>query len=343
MRGLEYVQTTICHEGELGTLQRIAEAETRFGNFQNAVIFNYSMYDLRSKDFKMEMVTVTKYNFTTAVYAVLGNGFFDLVYRAVVYKFALHFDLQAECDSSAPDYSEFSEQEMAFLVSIFVHFNIPETGGAVQKILTVWQYIQASMTLESQLDGSVLQAFFDGECGDEANGPWIAESIRFAVLLAFTETAGMATALDDFEEFMTYLEEQNHHVVLPSYHPRLSEPSEQTEDFILSMRIFTTDPEIVRYGRGEMSWNVFEMDMECVRAFWANEVSDLLFKALTSGERPGLSFDPFKLRNVTNQACNQPIGYPVVVSNVNRSPPKPDSEFTRLPSRPPTDDSPDAA
>jgi hypothetical protein len=319
MRGLEYVQQTACHGGELRILRMLAAQETRGPNIQHGLAFKYSMYDLRVKCFKMEMVTVAKYNFTTGVYAVLGNGFFDSVYRAMVYKFALGFQT-LESEFVPPDYSELSDEERPFLQKVFEHFGVAEDDTIVKKIIGLWKAVRASLVVDGHLDTARLQAFFDGECGDETDGEWIAESIRFAVLLAFTESAGLAPTLDDLDEFISYLDEQNQQLVLPSSDVKLSSPDEQTEDVVLSMRIFTSDPDIVRYSKGEICWNVFEMDTECVRAFWANEVIDLLFKALTSGERPGVSFDAFQLRNLTNQACNQPVGYPVAVSNVNRSP-----------------------
>ena len=58
------------------------------------------------------------------------------------------------------------------------------------------------------------------------------------------------------------------------------------------------------------------MESESIRGFWANEIRSILFLAMSSRERNSIQYNIHSLRNITNQSCNQPVGYPAYVSNI---------------------------
>jgi hypothetical protein len=185
-------------------------------------------------------------------------------------------------------------------------------------VASFWDDVFTALCVNEQLDRNVLQRLFDGTvAGPRAE--LVSRCIRFAVLLSFTASVGLAPELDDPGAFMDFLHDQSQHLVLSSTDPNLSAAVEQTQDYVITMTIFQTDPEIIRYSRSDVEWGVFELERECVRAYWANEAKNLLFDEITSAERLGIQFDSHTLRNITNQSSNQPIGYPVVLSNVTRS------------------------
>jgi hypothetical protein len=206
---------------------------------------------------------------------------------------------------------------------ILTHFGIAASGDLVAHVVDVWRYAFETLSVDGHLETNALQALFDGRVPEGApeGSDWalLANCIRFGVLLCFSASVGLAPEGDDATGMIEFLNDQGQHAVLPSNDPRLSEAVDKTDDFVISMTIFETFPEIIRYSRTEVHWSVLEMERECVRAFWANEAKNLLFDEVTSSERPGIQFDSRYLRNITNQSCNPPIGYPVVLSNVVRS------------------------
>jgi hypothetical protein len=85
MRGLEYVQQTICHGGELSIVQQVALEQTQFGNIAHALAFTFTMWDIRAKDVRFEMVTVSRYVYQDTVYAPLGRDLFEWYFNAAAF------------------------------------------------------------------------------------------------------------------------------------------------------------------------------------------------------------------------------------------------------------------
>jgi hypothetical protein len=129
-------------------------------------------------------------------------------------------------------------------------------------------------------------------------------------------SVGLAPDIEDEEEFVQFLADESETPVLAFESDELYDAVAKSQGSVISLKTFTTYPEIVRFSRSEIKWTVLEMESECVRGFWANETRNLLFDAVTSNERTAIQFNSHLLRNLTNQSCNPPIGYPVVVSNV---------------------------
>jgi hypothetical protein len=185
----------------------------------------------------------------------------------------------------------------------------------------VWAYLAAALCVDELLDNGRLQELFNGRVADvnAERAGLICECVRFAVLLTLSASVGLAPGLEEEAEFAQFLADESETPVIAFDSDELYDAVAKAEGSVISLNTFTTYPEIIRFSRSEIKWAVLEMESECVRGFWANETRNILFDAVTSNERAGIQFNSHLLRNITNQSCNPPIGYPVVVSNVIRS------------------------
>jgi hypothetical protein len=308
LRGLEYVQQTICHNGELSVLRQVVLEQRDFGNFGHAIAFMYSMFDLRVKDFPLDMVTVGRYIYEDTVHVVLGNDVYKWYFRALAYVCSKIDEVPMPDDADCPD---LDETQTAFVEAV-------GAGGKSDAIRRLWAMLFGLICVDGHMEHDNLMGIFEGrERVEERFRGLLADAVRLGVVLTLQASVGIAPEGD--QGAGEFVEEMRSAPVLPIGDEALFEVVERTEEFVLSMQLVNTYPEIVRFSRSEVQWAVFKMEGQCVKAFWANEARDLLFNSITSNERPGIQFNLPFLRNITNQACNQPIGYPVVVSNVNIS------------------------
>ena len=61
------------------------------------------------------------------------------------------------------------------------------------------------------------------------------------------------------------------------------------------------------------------MNRECVRGFWAGQQQEVVYLGNTDSERGSIQKLTTVLRNIINQACDPPVGYPVFVSEIATS------------------------
>ena len=326
IRGLEYVQQTLCHEGEGSILQQLViEQRERMASFTHSLAYLFSCFQLRAKELPLDMVTVTNYEYLTTVYNVLGNETLKWFYRAIVYTCIGNAQAFQEGDNSTEiDYSHFSGEEREFLELVFRHSRVAPSAQLVRQIDDIWTYVYSSLTL-GEADSFVEQnllSLFNGDFPDdnEDRKNLIAECTRYGVVLSFNASAGLAPTPDEDEnDFITFMNEQACVPALPITSEVLSRCVAESDGCVITMNVFTSHVELIRFSRSRSNWAVFQLETQTVKGFWANEARDILYFTITSNERPGIQFNLHFLRNITNQSCNPPMGYPTVVSNVNRA------------------------
>jgi hypothetical protein len=320
IRGLEYVQQTICHNGDLSIVQQMVLEQRDLWNVGHAITFHFTMFDLRVNGLSLDMVAVSRYVCTDTVYTVLGTDIFDWFFKAVAFTVLTEAPLFAESEPGL-DFSAFSPNQSAFIQMVARVERLAVTAESLRRVSDVWSFLFGRLCVENLMDNDKLQQLFDEnfDDADTVRKQLVSESVRFAVLLTLSASVGSAPDPDAEGEFVEFLKEQNGRPVLPFDSEQLLETVAKIDEYVLSLHTFQTYPELIKFSRSDTRWAVLEMESESVRGFWANEARNLLFDAITSNERPGIQFNGHFLRNITNQSCNQPIGYPVVVSNVNRS------------------------
>ncbi|OHT17694.1 hypothetical protein TRFO_01003 [Tritrichomonas foetus] len=324
IRGLEYEQQTICHNGELSILQQIVLEQTEsIGNFGHAIAFHFSMFDLVAKNLELNMISVSQFNFNRTVFSVLGETeVFNWLFKALAYIAAKEQIEFSDHDQLENDMSELSQENIDFINIVFHYFEKLQDSRTVRNILESYKYIFENLKSENGLDDSKLLSFFNGNAEnveDENIKALIIKGVRYGVLLCLNASVDLAPSIEDLQDFFDFMHESEEQLVLPVSDENFLEQVGKTESALISLVNVENAASIVRFGKSSMSWAVFKLETESVRGFWANESRNILFDAIISNERPSIQFNIHFLRNITNQSCNQPIGYPVVVSNINVS------------------------
>ena len=397
VRGLEYEQQTLCHDGELSVIQQIILEQTdSIGNLGHAFAFKFSMFSLISKSMELEMVNVSQYNFHDTVYSVLGkNEIFIWIFRAISY---IAIKKQNEfMDENNEDINDFfnhidnindSNQILYvkycldnnifskdFIYFVYHHSEKAPNYSTIKLIYDTFFYIFKKLNesqfnpgissqnenrednnnnqnqnnlnveniennsnndnsphngdnnhhngdfLHNRINDHLLVLLFNGIINDvdsETFKDYIVETVRLGVLLNFNASIGLASSTED-EDFFDFIEESYNHPVLPITSDHFLEQASSIDDSLISIILMNNEAFILRFGLTTTSWAVFQMESELVRGFWANEARNILFDAIVSNERLSIQLNIRFLRNITNQSCNQPIGYPVLVSNINSS------------------------
>jgi len=68
-----------------------------------------------------------------------------------------------------------------------------------------------------------------------------------------------------------------------------------------------------------MSFRVIQLNRESVRGLWAGQVQELVFLGSTNPERGSIQQLKTVVRNLVNQSCDFPVGYPIFVSSLTTS------------------------
>eukprot|EP00039_Didymoeca_costata_P013830 m.216556 g.216556 ORF g.216556 m.216556 type:complete len:2486 (-) comp15879_c0_seq6:2229-9686(-) len=71
--------------------------------------------------------------------------------------------------------------------------------------------------------------------------------------------------------------------------------------------------------RQERSYKIFKLNKESVRGLWAAQQQELLFFKNAAKERGSIQNAKTVLRNMISQSCDQPVGYPIYVSEYTYS------------------------
>lgn len=65
-----------------------------------------------------------------------------------------------------------------------------------------------------------------------------------------------------------------------------------------------------------INFNVVKLNKECVRGLWAGQQHELVFLQNQNSERGSIQQLKTILRNIINQSCDLPVGYPAFVSPI---------------------------
>lgn len=477
VRGLEYEQQTLCHNGELSVIQQIILEQRDFGNLGHAIAFHFSMFSLVEKNLDLNMISVSQYNYNDIVFAVLGSETtFLWFFRACAYIAARdqsefidsinstelnspdgndasiislndendidansnikssdnrqnasidtkdnnenenasdndkindiqninnadeninegknvntndnvnenvndnqntssnnnnnnnHKDSNNDSNNNNDSNShnndnnnnndndnnnsnndnnnntqgdentaifdndepfEFDEEQNDFIDKVFHYFEKQPNAETLSLIGKSFKYILCKIKGENRINDLGLLTLFNGTfdekeikgCNDKMR-KFIISSVRYGVLLSLNSSVDLAPSLDDTDDFFSFMKESEEQPVLPISDDNFLDTISDIETALITLISLSNEVQIVRFSRAVSSWAVFKMETESVRGFWANEARNILFDAIVSNERLSIQFELHFLRNITNQSCNQPVGYPVLVSNVNCS------------------------
>ena len=142
----------------------------------------------------------------------------------------------------------------------------------------------------------------------------------------YTSYSEFAEPLSDlFDLIEDYADPNTGVVVLPETDPAWRQAILSDRPSLLSFRFNLDDSSnnkeffVVVLTSGTRMFRVHKVNKELVRGFWAAQQQEVLFLRNTFNERGSIQSATFILRNMINQSCDQPVGYPVFVSDLTVS------------------------
>eukprot|EP00038_Savillea_parva_P002151 m.111083 g.111083 ORF g.111083 m.111083 type:complete len:2150 (-) comp10741_c0_seq1:114-6563(-) len=76
---------------------------------------------------------------------------------------------------------------------------------------------------------------------------------------------------------------------------------------------------VVLLVRASPENKVFRLNQESIRGLWASQQQELLYFRNVDAERGSIQNAKMVLRNIANQSCDQPVGYPIYISEIDHS------------------------
>lgn len=326
VRGLEYVQQTLCHGGEMAVLQRIISEHQTIGNFGHEMAFRFSMFQLRVLGLDLDMLDLSQFDLAESVLPAIGKGVLGWELRALVFGVLHAFSVDGTEPPEGVQLEEvtpkFSSGHITLIQYFAEQFNIEVTPQLLQRMWNIIHFIHTVIvTRQGKFAVEKLYQLFEGKCEIEENvkpeEAVVLSAFRYSIAVLLMVSVQLAPTSNDPGELFEFLEEvRSSYCCLPLKTSEIEEVLKDGSVAAISMVSSQDSVSIVRLGRTTTKWAIFQMDSECIRGYWANEAKSILFLAVSSRERNSIQFSIQTLRNITNQSCNQPVGYPAYVTNV---------------------------
>ena len=140
---------------------------------------------------------------------------------------------------------------------------------------------------------------------------------RFTVLILELVASQIAPEITDMADVVDFIiETYDKYAVTPITSEEFSKEFEEEKRSILSMIRKEDRINLINFNLTLNNWNVFQIQREAVRSFWASEANSQLFLSINASERNSIQMDEQFLHNLIVQSCNIPLGYPALVSPI---------------------------
>jgi len=314
IRGLEYFGQMSCHETELAAISNIVQdCHDSFG-MQAALKFYRSYFELRATDISMSVLDMSKTEISSAFLGIDYDKSTYYIYMSLC-KILKGCIIQIPTDFS-PKASQM-EQAIHGILGI-----LPDEAISIQLIWSVLFRVIFEGRLISPLN---LYSLFHQKMSysgtilsniDENIKGLITKSIHLSVATLFMVSAGIGPDNNNLEEMFNFLCEVENTINTTIINQKSMELFENTENCVISLCLHDDTPQIVRFQRTKMNWSVLKLHTELIRGLWANEAYTQLFLLHQIPERQSIQRSVTMLRNIINQSCDYPLGYPAFVSPI---------------------------
>ncbi|EAY17317.1 hypothetical protein TVAG_266800 [Trichomonas vaginalis G3] len=333
LRCMEFKQTTSCHHNEIAHLNRLVADHQPFGNFLQSYMYRFSAYELKSKkfslnNFSLSSISLENVNAGCSDEKKLRYQFFSSILAVIQENLEKSQNnseqIEETSDNSIPlvqipkqTESQFTEEEIEMINQFSMKYNTQIDKTIVHNVYEDLKYSVANIN----------ETIFDDNFNDDKKN--IGKATRNYILLLLMDSVGIAPDILDPNTAETEEEKQqilddifdfidsslDTEAVPVSSNKKLQEITKRGTPIIF-LRTTNEGRTLIRYGKSVQDWFVFQMNTGVVRGFWSGLIRELIFGASASEERLSITLDLNRLRNITNQSINPPVGYPVYVTKV---------------------------
>lgn len=333
LRGLEYISTTLCHTGEIDTIDRIDREHSSFPNMEAVLSTITSVYTLRGISIPLELYSFTKYDivqtFVGSTAETILTWFFIAFCRCVAKSNIRACYTQRIPPDADVQVDRFMDQRPLFL-AILDHFgnDIPE--NVVDDLIVIWAVL-ANMLLNRYQSLSVqnIAAGYHGELSFPDEFSWLAsdhllmdvmvQAVRIGSVYAFYSSAMLTPSFDDgTEAILEFIDTFDESTVVTTVNSDAFVNSfmERKGSIIVMYKIDGMNDSFIVFQLKSEVWSFFQLRHEWVRGFWNSQVKEVMFYDNHWSERLAIQQNPQFLNNLINQLCDSPVGYPAYVSPI---------------------------
>jgi hypothetical protein len=319
LRGLEYKAETSCHRSEISAVCRHAERASHPSLRQmmraHAECHSQS-WSLRALGIRFETYSITVQPFERCWWLVDSDRLTILAMIAFV-RTAAQFPQVLEQVEPAPFADTTIQLAATFLES--------DSAPRCQTLFdAIFKPLLPSSTNRGMCAARLAALFHDRLPAEEFPGhEEIVRTIvcpavrRFVLLMALASMDPFSRNREARKVVKDLVKADKEWAVAPIGAPEFKEAMKVSGRHLLTIEEKTM--RLIIFRATESEWDVFMLQREVVRSFWATEAQAQTFFGERNPERSTIQANPFFLHNLIIQAANSPTGYPAVVSPVIES------------------------
>lgn len=353
-RFTEYASVTLCHETEITQLAKLVEESRDYGNATQSIIYRLTAFSLKTKTLRVEGFSLSNNSLETVFQTLNMDRMHKWAFYAVVYTVMTYNTKQSRKNSLESQAEPSEDVESAHEGINLQNYDHEEgkkspskrrrqtadsnnheeesvdfTDAEIEQICFFLEkynvsYDGAFLTINNLLAGfmETIKLSNEGEFQTRFNEANTIEGeiCRTFTLLILMDSVGIAPedieSHDSLEDVLAFIEESLETRAIPlSSTEEIIDIAKGNSPAIL-LRTIANGSQIIRYGKAEKDWAVFHMETGIIRGLWSGEITEIIFGASALNERFSNLMDLNRLRNITNQSINAPVGYPVYVTPI---------------------------
>jgi len=318
LRGLEYNDETLCHLGEIATIQNDIESYSNdLPNFLSPMLYIGTSWTLLSRNLPLYQYDVSAFSSTTLFLNLHKLEIEQYILFSFVRIMAQYSDI-IENENYNEEFNEFEALEDLVIDQ--------SPGCSVQFIRNskfLYSYFNSLIISNDGLQMNNCYDLFHGSYeklvlpylhNDELKQIFSKASRLFLLSISLVSLGFGPERMSEISEFFDIISLQ--YLSEPIRNEGFSREFIAMKKDLMSIEEKRGEKTILFFRRSKVFWNILRIQKSCCRTFWASEACQQIFFGEDDDERMSIQEDGYFLHNLLLQACDLPIGYPAFVSPV---------------------------
>lgn len=323
LRGLEYVNETVCHRGEISNLHRSIVTYDSFPNFNLCLTFKISNWEIRALKVPLEQYSLTEISLNRVFLGITTQQIEKWLALSYIYILSQNPNISDQL-MNFDIHGSRKIKSLEFASSTLNYFIDPINAEKISYLFDA--FLSTIRKRDKSLDSNNLPLLFDNKFNVVDNFPDIngymvknilGKTVQLAVVVLSMVSASVAPDLIERHKISDFLDEVSEdYVSAPITSDEFADAFREEKKNLIT--IFQNDEKhaFLRFVLTQDKWDIFSIQRESVRCFWASEANLQLFIGDDRNERNSIQMEEHFLHNLIVQSCDLPIGYPAVVSPI---------------------------
>lgn len=331
IRGLEFAQSTYCHDHENRALNDLSTAANEWIIFPTSLEHLLVNWNLITDNFSLDQYQVYAIELPT----VFNTSSIETVELWLRYSIIFSALKHMESLLTVPTNSNvtYTEEDEHVIATFAEALEIELSEDLIKQVMTLKNDVTTALTNnESTYDvlcQRIFNAFHNNLMIDDEMS-WLSNNERvltnivtpaarlfmLSMVLEQYSLIGPPDLSEGSDTVMHFLTYEDLNLVAPASSPEFAQEFTRSEKSLVSLEICGGTRMLLFFNKGNTNWQVFRLNKHTVRSLWASQAHEQIFFNVQSTERGSIQYNNASLHNLVNQACNLPIGYPAYVSPV---------------------------